>query len=852
METPTEKLTPMMKQYRAMKEKYPDAILFFRLGDFYEMFSEDALEASRMLQITLTSRSKGDKKAPMCGVPYHAAEGYIAKLTRLGKKVAVCEQLTDPSLPGIVERDVVRIVTPGTTLDDNVLDQKSNNFVAAIVKNESGFGLAFADITTGEFSSAVISGQKDLDSEIARLGPAEIIIPADFFEDEMFVRLRKSFDSIFFFPFDGAGASSGAEDFLMDYLKSTQKSSLNHVAEAKKYSLEEFMPIDEATLRNLELISTLHENKKEGSLLWVLDKTNTAMGGRMLKHILLHPLIDKDEITSRLDAVEDFTKKHDLKDDVTILLKSVMDLERLISRLTLGRGNARDLIGLKNSLLLVPQIQSLLAGAEASLLVKIRDMIDPLADVAELIENAICDDPPPGTADGGMIKDGFSAELDEYRSVSRTGKNFIHNLQREEADKTGISTLKVRFNKVFGYYIEVSKGQINKVPETYIRKQTLVNAERYITPELKEFEEKVLGAQEKIVALELNIFTEIREKTVAEMKRIQRTARMIAMLDVVCGLATVALENRYSKPVVNIENDIEIVGGRHPVVEKMSTDAGFVPNDAVLKNDGERILLITGPNMGGKSTFLRQTALIVLMAQIGSFVPAEKAVIGIADRIFTRVGASDNLVKGQSTFMVEMKETSFILENATERSLIILDEVGRGTSTYDGMSIAWAIFEYIHDKIRAKTLFATHYHELIALAERLKHGANYAAAVSDNDADGVVFLFKIIAGGVDRSYGIEVAKLAGLPGELVSRANQILTDLEEGVMESGIQKELADANKRIPESQLQHPLLIEESERTHESIKTNATLEELRNVDLNALTPLEALNKLASIKKNMD
>lgn len=852
MENGAEKLTPMMKQYRAMKEKYPDAILFFRLGDFYEMFSEDAVEASRLLQITLTSRSKGDKKAPMCGVPYHAAEGYIAKLTKLGKKVAVCEQLTDPSLPGIVERDVVRIVTPGTTLDDNVLEQKSNNYVAAIVKSESGFGLAFADITTGEFSSAVIAGLKDLESEVARLCPAEIIIPTDFFEDDMFVRLRKSFDSVFFFPFDGASALSGAENFLMEYLKSTQKSTLQHVAEAKKYSLDDYMPIDEATLRNLELISTLHENKKEGSLLWVLDRTNTAMGGRMLKHFLLHPLIDMDEITLRLDAVEDFTIKHDLKDDLTILLKSVMDLERLISRLSLGRGNARDLIGLKNSLLLVPRIQGLLMGAEASLLVKIREMIDPLTDVAELIEHAICDDPPMGTMDGGMIKDGFSAELDEYRMVSRTGKNFIQNLQREETEKTGISTLKVRFNKVFGYYIEVSKGQINKVPETYIRKQTLVNAERYITPELKEFEEKVLGAEEKIVALELKLFTEIREKTVAEMKRVQQTAKLIALLDVVCGLASVALENRYCKPVVNNGNDIEIIGGRHPVVEKMGNDAGFVPNDSVLKNDGERILLITGPNMGGKSTFLRQTALIVLMAQMGSFVPAEKADIGITDRIFTRVGASDNLVKGQSTFMVEMKETSFILENATERSLIILDEVGRGTSTYDGMSIAWAIFEYIHDKIRAKTLFATHYHELISLAERLPHGANYAAAVSENDADGVVFLFKIIAGGVDRSYGIEVAKLAGLPAELVNRANQILCDLEEGVLESGIQKELIDANKRVPEAQMQHPLLVEESARTHESIKKDATLEELRNVDLNALTPLEALNKLASIKKNLD
>ncbi len=679
MENAEAKLTPMMKQYRAMKEQYPDAILFFRLGDFYEMFFDDALEASRLLQITLTSRSKGDKKAPMCGVPHHAADGYIAKLTKLGKKVAVCEQLTDPNLPGIVERDVVRIITPGTTLDENVLEQKSNNFIAAVVRNDGVFGLAYADISTGEFGSTVIGGAKELESEIARLHPAEIIIPESNYNDDFFVNTRKTFDSIFFFSVKidaGSGAPVNAADFLMEYLKSTQKTTLNHVAEVKEYSVDEFMPLDEATLRNLELLSTLRENKKEGSLLWVLDRTNTSMGGRLLKHFLLHPLLDKKEINSRLDAVEELTKNHSQKEDLEIPLGRMMDLERLISRLSLGRGNARDLAGLKNSLWLIPQIQTVLKNMNTSVLAEIRDGIDPLTDISRLIDNAIIDEPPAGIMDGGMIKDGFNEELDEYRAVSRTGKTFIHNLQREEIEKTGINTLKVRYNKVFGYFIEVSKGQVNKVPETYIRKQTLVNAERYITPELKEFEEKVLGAEEKIVALELKIFTEIREKTVGEMKRIQRTAGRIAMLDVFCGFATAALENRYSKPVINDGNDIVITGGRHPVVEKMNADASFVPNDAVLRKDGERILLITGPNMGGKSTYLRQTALIVLMAQIGGFVPAEKAEMGIVDRIFTRVGASDNLVKGQSTFMVEMNETSFILDNATERSLIILDEIG--------------------------------------------------------------------------------------------------------------------------------------------------------------------------------
>lgn len=847
------KMTPMMKQYREMKAKYGDAILFFRLGDFYEMFFEDALEASRLLQITLTSRSKGDKKAPMCGVPHHAADGYIAKLTKMGKKVAICEQLTDPSLPGIVERDVIRIITPGTTLDENVLEQKSNNFIAAVTLEGAGFGFSYADISTGEFGSAVIGGIKELEAEIARLAPSEIIMPEAHFVDSRLTELRKSFDTVFFFPFrseleaDGRLSARGAAEFLMEYLKATQKTNLDHLTGTESYRVDKFMPLDDVVLRNLEILSTMREGRREGSLLWVLDKTKTAMGGRMLKYFLLHPLLDTNEINLRLESVDELTKKLSLKEDLEIALKRVMDVERLISRLSLGRGNARDLVALKNSLRAVPRLKNILSDAVSPLLTGIRDGADPVEDVADLISAAIADEPPAVISEGGMIRDGYNAELDELRAISRTGKDFISNLQREEIEKTGINNLKVRYNKVFGYYIEVSKGQVGKVPETYIRKQTLVNAERYITPKLKEFEEKVLGAEEKIKELELKLFTEVREKTVMEMKRIQSTAKNLALLDVICSFAAAALENRYCRPVVNESGDIEIIGGRHPVVEKMNTDGGFVPNDTHMQKDGERMLLITGPNMGGKSTYLRQTALIVLMAQTGCFVPAERAVIGLADRIFTRVGASDNLVRGQSTFMVEMKETSFILENATERSLIILDEVGRGTSTYDGMSIAWAIFEYIHDKIGARTLFATHYHELIALADKLPRAANFAAAVSGNDEDGVVFLYKVIAGGADRSYGIEVAKLAGLPQALVARAKQILTDLEEGVLESGIKNELNDANKRVPSEQIQHPLLAEDAapDRTHSAIK------ELKEIDLNVMTPIEALNRLASIKENL-
>ncbi len=854
----SQKLTPMMKQYLSMKEKNPDSILFFRMGDFYEMFLDDALEAAKLLQITLTSRNKGDDKAPMCGVPYHAADAYIAKLTKMGKKVAICEQITDPGLPGLVERDIVRVVTPGTTLDDSVLDQNTNNYVLAIKYINNVFSLAYADISTGEFRSTGVSSEKDLNAEIERIAPAEIILDELFFESDFASKLKKNFESIFFFPFN-SGQSSGenATEFLMDYFRSTQKTALKHVSEPKSYEINEFMPLDEATLRNLELLQTMRENKKEGSLLWVLDKTQTPMGGRLLKHILTHPLINKVEIDLRVNAVEALINNHELHEDLVLSLKNIMDMERLLSRLSMGRGNARDLIGLKNSLNMIPSIKQLLKGSGSKLLDNVKENLDELPDIRSLVEKAINDEPPVSISDGGMIRDGFNSELDEYRVISREGKSFIQNLQISEIDKTGINNLKVRYNKIFGYYIEVSKGQVDKVPENYIRKQTLVNAERYITPELKEFEEKILGAEDKIVALEQKLFTEIRERVVKNIDRIQATARQIALLDVVCGFAATAKENHYCRPEIVEEGDIEILEGRHPVVEKMSTDMRFVPNDSALTQNGERILLITGPNMGGKSTFLRQTALITLMAQIGSFVPAKSAKIAICDRIFTRVGASDNLVKGQSTFMVEMQETCYIISNATNRSLIILDEVGRGTSTYDGMSIAWAIFEYLHDKIQAKTLFATHYHELISLANKLGNAANYAVAVTESEDEGVVFLYKVVRGGVDRSYGIEVAKLAGLPDDLVSRANQILTDLEEGVLEKGIANELRDATKRVPESQLALGLRTDEPEfREHgmigkDVLERDPAIEELKNIDLNSLTPLEALNRLNEIKKNL-
>jgi len=830
----------MMQQYQAVKAQYPDAILFFRLGDFYEMFAEDALEASKLLQITLTARSKGDNKIPMCGVPYHAANNYIAKLTRLGRKVAICEQLSDPNLPGIVKRDVVRVITPGTTLDDNLLEQKTNNYLLVVTMKEGGFDLAYADISTGEFLITNASDAVTLRTEIERIAPAEVLIPETFWENPLLTAIRNHFSQTAFFKLNGD--IENAEAGLMSYLQATQKTSLTHLRDAEKYEAGSTMMLDEATLKNLELLSTLRENKREGSLLWVLDETITSMGGRLLRHAITHPLLDKNTINERLDAIDEFVHAQNILQDTRDLLGNVLDLERLSSRLSMGHGNARDLVGLKNSLKILPQLKQLLQSVQSSLLVHTRDSVDLLTDLVELIERAIVVEPPIGITDGGMIAEGYSVELDELKMVSREGKNFIQELQVREVERTGISTLKVRYNGIFGYFIEVSKGQSKNVPEDYIRKQTLVNAERYITPELKEFEEKVLGAEEKIVAIEHQIFLEVREKVVANIQRIQKTAAQIALLDLMSSLAHVALQNRYARPQIIENGTIHITEGRHPVVEKMSSNGRFIPNDTILNHDNEQLLLITGPNMGGKSTYLRQVALIVLMAQIGSFVPAKAAEIALVDRIFTRVGASDNLVRGQSTFMVEMQETANILQAATKNSLVILDEIGRGTSTYDGMSIAWAIMEYLHDVLQAKTLFATHYHELISLAEKLPHAANYSVAVKDDGQEGVVFLYKILPGGVDKSYGIEVAKLAGLPQQIIVKAKQILVDLEEGILESGIQKEIQTSRTSEGQTNL--------FEREHTSLK--AVADEMQKLDVNQLTPIDALQKLHQLKTQLN
>jgi DNA mismatch repair protein MutS len=875
-------MTPMIKQYREIKAKYGDAILFFRLGDFYEMFFEDALEASRILQITLTSRNKGDHKAPMCGIPYHAASNYIAKLTRMGKKVAICEQLSDPNLPGIVKRDVIRVITPGTTLDDNILEQKSNNYLLTFTaqKKQSTAGtktffeIAFADISTGEFKSTTVDSMQKLVTEINRIAPTEIVLPPAIAQSKAAQELKKNSPRIFFFNY--FGIESDAENILVDYLRTTQKNALPHLRKKEPYDITDFMPLDEATIKNLELTETLRENKKEGSLLWVIDDTISAMGGRLLRHYLTRPLVNANEIMARHDAVAEMIANRESLESIRETMHSALDLERLLAKLSLGHGNARDLIGLKITLQIIPKIKQLLKENRSTLIVAAKESMDSLVELVDLIGRAIVPDPPLAITDGGMIADGFNAQLDELKKISREGKSYIQKLQSSEIERTGISNLKVRYNKVFGYYIELSKGAAMRAPANYIRKQTLVNAERFITPELKEYEEKVLGAEEKIIMLERKLFEEVRAAAVARIARIQKTAKALALLDVICSFATTAIKNNYCRPIIKEDGGIMIEAGRHPVVEKMSFAARFVPNDLKLEQNGQRLLLITGPNMGGKSTYLRQSALIVLMAQIGSYVPAASAEISLVDRIFTRVGASDNLVRGQSTFMVEMQETANILANATAKSLVILDEVGRGTSTYDGMSIAWAITEYLHDQIGCKTLFATHYHELIALADKLDHAANYSVAVKearasdavseeiDNDGRGIVFLYKILTGGANRSYGIEVAKLAGLPPPVLAKAKTILADLEVTIAEKGMRKQFGARAKQIneglipsfahtPESPRSREWpILDENERAQRAIRDKAIVEELSRVDINAITPIEALNKIAELKKKLE
>jgi DNA mismatch repair protein MutS len=864
-------MTPMMQQYLLVKKEYSDCILFFRLGDFYEMFFEDAELASRELEITLTGRDCGlDRRAPMCGVPYHSAVGYIARLIQKGYKVAICEQVEDPSLTkGIVKREVTRVITPGTVIDQSMLDDKSNNYIMTVYSGEQGYGIAYADISTGQMSATSIPGD-DRDgvfNEIAKIGPKEILVNDKLFMETSLVRLiesglglcvtrrpevdfgnRAAYDKIKSHfrvnSLEGLGLEDrplcvSAVGAILKYLDETQKVDLIHINSIDIYSTSDYMLLDASTRRNLELVETIRTKERKGSLLWMLDKTQTAMGGRMLRRWIEQPLINPVEINKRLDGVEE------LKNDILLLgkvkeqLSRVYDLERLLGRIAVGTANARDLVALKQSLKVLPGIKESLALCKSQILSEIRDRMDPLQDVQRRIEASIHPDPPVSIKEGGIIRDGYDQRIDDFRRASRDGRQWIASLESKEREATGIKSLKVGFNKVFGYYIEVTRSNLAQVPDSYIRKQTLVNAERFITPELKEMESTILGAQEKLVDLEYQVFIGIRDSITAEADRIKTTSHCISVLDALYSMARVASENGYVRPLVDFGQLIEIKDGRHPVVEKSLGINRFVPNDTRLDCDHNRLCIITGPNMAGKSTYMRQVALIVLMAQAGSFVPASSCRIGVADRIFTRVGASDDLASGQSTFMVEMSEVANILNNATARSLIILDEIGRGTSTFDGLSIAWAVTEYIADKgnIGARTLFATHYHQLTELEGKLEGVKNYCIAVKEK-GDDIIFLRKVIRGGADRSYGIQVAGLAGLPREVIDRAREILNNLEE-----------ADTTARDNRTDNSRGLGSVGEYIDLFNYKYLQLIEEVSSVDIDSMTPLEALNRLSILSK---
>ncbi len=848
----------MMKQYMEIKNEYEDAILMFRLGDFYEMFHEDAKVASKILQITLTARGKSEDKTPMCGVPFHAVDQYISKLTRSGKKVALCDQVSQPDGKGIVEREVIRVITPGTTFDENILEQKSNNYLATALREKDQWGFAFADLTTGEFKSTIFETFGDLLLEIKRVRPAELLV-----EKELRPTFAEKLDGSLIYPqepykngrellmehfevnnlksfkLEEKSAAIKASATLLHYLLETQKTELKHIHKISYYQVQDFMPLSEITIRNLELFFNNFNGQREGSLLGVLDETNTAMGGRMLRSWLRMPLIDKAKINNRLNKVACLVNDSLLLQNLRAELSELYDIERLLSRLSLGSGNARDMLALKQSLEKIPKLKELINDKDE--FKAINKEIFALEELRSLIEEAIDDETPASLRDGGMIRDGYNQELDDLRSISTKVKTFIKNLQEREIKRTGVNSLKVKFNKVFGYYIEISKANLDAVPEDYIRKQTLVNSERYIIPELKEYEEKVLSAEDKIKDLEYEIFHYVRMQIVERILELQRTARAIAGLDVLGNFAYLANKNHYCKPELVDDNVLKITEGRHPVVEANSKNRSFVPNSLQL-DDKRKLMLITGPNMGGKSTYLRQNALIVLLAQIGSYVPAESVEMGIVDQIFTRVGASDNLSAGESTFMVEMTEAAMILNHATDKSLIILDEIGRGTSTYDGVSIAWAISEYIHNELGAKTLFATHYHELIDLAEELDTAINTSVMVRENAEEGVIFLYQVVEGGVDKSYGIEVAKLAGMPKSLIMRARGVLGMLEEKHLGEGT------GVKKVAKAQMEFF-----GERAHSGLDEGekATLVALKEMDLNNLTPLEALNKLHQLRKTL-
>lgn len=869
-------LTPMMQQYQQIKEQYKDCILLFRLGDFYEMFFDDAETASRELEITLTGRDCGqEERAPMCGVPFHSADSYIAKLINKGYKVAICEQLEDPSeAKGIVKRDVIRVVTPGTVTDTAMLDEKKNNFLACIYKDSEGIGISMVDITTGELhTSQFVQSVQDskLMNELARFSPSEAIANKEVVEDSSLGKLlRERFNcSIEYFydwsfelntaekkitdhfkvhNVDGIGLkdkqlavkSVGA---LLEYLDQTQKINLRHINSIHYYAPNEFLDIDLSSRRNLELTETMREKSKRGSLLWVLDKTQTAMGGRLLRKWLEQPLMNCALINNRLQAVNELVQNNILRIDISCCLKNIYDIERLLTKIVYGSVNGRDLSALKRSISCLPEIKVHLSKGASSLLKEQYAQLDILEDINQLIEISIVDDPPFSIREGGLIKDGYNEDVDLLRKAMVEGKQWMVNLENEEKEKTGIRNLKVSFNKVFGYFIEITKSHLTDVPDRYIRKQTLANCERYITTELKEIENKVLGAEEKIVQLEYHIFCEVRDKIAAQLDRIQKSAKVISVVDVLCSLAEVAQKNNYIMPQVDLSDKIIIKDGRHPVVEKMLNDNMFVPNDTFLNNSENRLSIITGPNMAGKSTYMRQVALIVLMAQVGSFVPASSAQIGVVDRIFTRVGASDDLASGQSTFMVEMTEVANILNNATQKSLLILDEIGRGTSTYDGLSIAWAVVECVSDPriLGSKTLFATHYHELTELEDKLQGVKNYCIAVKKR-GDDITFLRKIIRGGADDSYGIEVAKLAGVPEPVVIRAKQILKNLEEADVNRGSLVQVKNRPQRKDHTILEDQVGIL-------SFGNNEVIEALKKIEVTTMTPIEAMNMLYELQQ---
>lgn len=864
-------LTPMMRQYFEVKATHPDAILFFRLGDFYEMFLDDAVLASRLLDITLTSRNKGAAdEVPLCGIPYHSCQPYIARLVEQGYKVAICEQVEDPkAAKGIVRREVVRVVTPGLVVDTETLDPRRNNYLAALAAGEEGrWGLASVDITTGEFRAAECASPAELATELAARDAAEVLVAAGAAEDALLAdlaavlhgrtvtrvpewavavdrarqALRESFPHLSLEAcgcqgLPGALAAAGA---VLHYLGETQKGALPHLQPLRTVHSGQFMHLDESTRRNLELTGSLVDGGRRGSLLGVLDRTVTAMGARKLRQWLGQPLVDLEAIRARHRAVAALVEESLLRDDLRAALGGVCDLERLNGRIAMATGNARDLAALKSSLDRLPPLLDLLAGIDDQLLAGLRDGLDPLADLNELIGLAIVDDPPLGVREGGLIRPGFHAELDELRQISREGKGWIARLEQEEKERTGITTLKVRYNRVFGYYIEITRAHLARVPDDYQRRQTLAGAERFITPALKEYEDKVLGAEERVAEIEYELFQEVRRRVAAEGARLQGTADALAALDLLAGLADLAHDRSYCVPEMDDSTALVIEEGRHPVIEAMNLGERFVPNDVQMDTADDQLLIITGPNMAGKSTFMRQVALIVLMAQLGSHVPAKAARIGLVDRIFTRVGASDNLARGQSTFMVEMTETANILNHATPRSLIVLDEIGRGTSTFDGVSIAWAVAEYLHDhpRVAARTLFATHYHELTDLALTRERVRNYTVAVKEWQEQ-IIFLRRIVKGGASHSYGIQVARLAGLPAAVIERAREVLKNLEAGEFETGAPR-LAKSRRQQPAAPPQPGLF----DRVEDPLRRR--LEEL---DVSVLTPLEALNRLDELKR---